>query len=434
MIVMNDLNKVTNCTQKNLILLYVEDELETRESYIEVLQEYSNEIYVTNDGIEGLELYKKHNPDIVISGIEIPGMNGIEMSKAIKQIDSQQPIIFTADAEHIESSYLLEAINMEAAGYILNPEDKEKLKTKIENITKDIMIRNENIRQKKVLQTILDNQSSLVILTDFDDILFASNSFLDFFDIKNIDEFFQRYESVLDMFIRHEDYLHADDKDEFISNFKAARAIRKVVLLLNKSFDPKAFHIHMDEVKDYSKPMYVVSLTNISIMQKINIETAYKAYTDSLTGVYNRLKFEEVFEFEFLQLKRYGNPISIALLDIDHFKKFNDTYGHLIGDEVLIMLAHSIQNNIRKSDLFARWGGEEFILLMTETDAEQAIIACEHLRYKIEELRHKTAGGITSSFGVTELLEDDTLESALKRCDDALYRAKANGRNRVEAG
>jgi diguanylate cyclase (GGDEF)-like protein len=96
------------------------------------------------------------------------------------------------------------------------------------------------------------------------------------------------------------------------------------------------------------------------------------------------------------------------------------------------MLARSIGKNIRVTDTFARWGGEEFVILLKETDAKTAVLLCQKLKDKIQELKHPSAGSITASFGVTEYMDGDTLESIFKRCDEALYKAKENGRNRVE--
>lgn len=157
-----------------------------------------------------------------------------------------------------------------------------------------------------------------------------------------------------------------------------------------------------------------------------------KAYFDSLTGVYNRHMFNEIFNDEFKRTQRYSHNLSLALIDIDNFKKFNDTYGHLIGDEVLIMVANILNKSIRNSDTFARWGGEEFVIVFVETSATKAKIIAEKLKDKIQELKHKEADSITASFGITQYMKDDTIESIFKRCDDALYLAKANGKNIVE--
>lgn len=166
--------------------------------------------------------------------------------------------------------------------------------------------------------------------------------------------------------------------------------------------------------------------------EQVNEKLTNKAYIDNLTGAFNRYKFEEIFNYEVHQFKRYKNQFCIAMIDIDHFKNFNDTYGHLIGDEVLIMLANESKKSLRLTDTFARWGGEEFLVLFSDTSLENSIISANKLRNKISSLEHKIAGHITASFGVSLIRETDTLQSVLKRCDDALYRAKSNGRNRVE--
>lgn len=166
--------------------------------------------------------------------------------------------------------------------------------------------------------------------------------------------------------------------------------------------------------------------------EQINATLTNKAYIDNLTGSYNRYKFEEVFNYELEQFRRYNHSFCIAMIDIDHFKKFNDTYGHLIGDEVLIMLANESKKTVRTTDTFARWGGEEFLILFSETTLEDSKLGANKLRKNISELEHKIAGHITASFGVSQIKKDDTLDDILQRCDDALYRAKDNGRNRVE--
>ncbi|MEA2018001.1 MAG: GGDEF domain-containing protein, partial [Campylobacterota bacterium] len=120
------------------------------------------------------------------------------------------------------------------------------------------------------------------------------------------------------------------------------------------------------------------------------------------------------------------------IIDIDKFKNFNDTYGHLIGDEVLITMAQTVKTHVRETDTFARWGGEEFVILFKNTSIKNAKIVSEYIKDRIEENEHKIAGKITASFGLTQYKENDTIETIFKRCDDALYVAKENGRNRVE--
>lgn len=154
--------------------------------------------------------------------------------------------------------------------------------------------------------------------------------------------------------------------------------------------------------------------------------------TDRLTGLANRLKFDESLLSSIDRAKRYKAGLSVIMFDIDHFKKINDTYGHLCGDDVLKIIAKIGKESIRKSDFIARWGGEEFIILQPDIPANEAQTLAERLRQAIESHNFEKAGRITASFGVTHFKEDDTDESFIKRVDDALYLAKENGKNRVE--
>jgi diguanylate cyclase (GGDEF)-like protein len=294
---------------KTIKILYVEDEDDVREGYSRALRRVTESLFSAENGLIGLELYKEHKPDIVISDIKMPIMDGIEMTKAIKKIDEDANIVFTT--AHSESAYLLEAIELHADSYLLKPVQKKSIISVVEKLTKRILLERENEELKK--------------------------------------------------------------------------------------------------------------------------ELSKMAYTDNLTKVYNRHKFEEIFRYELTQIKRHDYPLSIAILDIDLFKKFNDKYGHIIGDEILVMLADTMQKNIRETDVFARWGGEEFVLLFNNANLENAVKLANNFRKIIQNTQHSSAGNVTASFGLTEYKKGDTLESMLKRADIALYEAKENGRNCVRS-
>lgn len=160
------------------------------------------------------------------------------------------------------------------------------------------------------------------------------------------------------------------------------------------------------------------------------------AFNDSLTGIFNRCYFFNQFDSELSRVKRYGGALSLILLDIDHFKNVNDSYGHDVGDLVLVEVAKHLNDTIRHSDLLARIGGEEFAVLAQETELDIAVELAERLRLAVRQpmyLRqpeHKIS--VTISLGVTQLtMPDDDAQQAYKRADQALYRAKNSGRNRV---
>jgi len=155
------------------------------------------------------------------------------------------------------------------------------------------------------------------------------------------------------------------------------------------------------------------------------------AIIDNLTQIYNRHKLNEIIEKELERVKRYKIDNVIVMLDIDHFKIVNDTYGHDVGDIVLKFLSQTILHSIRKVDTFGRWGGEEFILVLSHVDIAQAVKKVELIRKKIEESLIDGKYKITISMGVTQFKQDDTNTQLLKRVDDALYEAKESGRNKI---
>ncbi|MDA3909607.1 MAG: GGDEF domain-containing protein, partial [Sulfurimonas sp.] len=154
------------------------------------------------------------------------------------------------------------------------------------------------------------------------------------------------------------------------------------------------------------------------------------AFFDALTGIYNRRKFNELLLTEYKRAKRYKRDLCGVFFDIDHFKKINDTYGHDIGDIVLQDLSKLVQSHVRETDFFARWGGEEFIILLPETNIDKALISAEHIRQDIGENIFTKVGHFTVSIGVTQLKGQEQLRTFLKRLDNALYKAKQEGRNR----
>lgn len=159
------------------------------------------------------------------------------------------------------------------------------------------------------------------------------------------------------------------------------------------------------------------------------------AVTDSLTGANNRRFWMRRGREEFLRSQRYGSPLSMMMIDIDHFKKVNDTHGHQMGDEVLKELVRVCQGAMRQTDIFGRYGGEEFAVLLTNTNAENALRAAENLRAMLAELKVPADQGplsVTVSIGVSGLAStDNSLDDLILRADQALYQAKESGRNRV---
>jgi diguanylate cyclase (GGDEF)-like protein len=160
------------------------------------------------------------------------------------------------------------------------------------------------------------------------------------------------------------------------------------------------------------------------------------AYTDPLTQANNRASFDHLIQREVSLAARYGKSLAILFLDIDHFKAINDNHGHDCGDITLAAVAKSIKKSMRNSDVLFRYGGEEFVVLLSETNLAGAELVAERIRRSIEShtLSYDMSTlKVTASLGVSALRADDTVDTFVKRADEAMYKAKNNGRNRVES-
>lgn len=163
----------------------------------------------------------------------------------------------------------------------------------------------------------------------------------------------------------------------------------------------------------------------------LNQQIQHIATVDQLTGIYNRHKFEQLLILEMERSKRFGQQLSLIIIDIDNFKIVNDTYGHDCGDEVLNHLVKIVQENIRQIDVFARWGGEEFLILSPGTDFENIQLLAEKLRLAVEQTEFPKVTSITISQGVATFEKEDRFDDLFKRADQGLYWAKKHGRNQV---
>jgi diguanylate cyclase len=179
------------------------------------------------------------------------------------------------------------------------------------------------------------------------------------------------------------------------------------------------------------------SRDDIAALQRDLDEVRRESMLDPLTKIFNRKSFDEGLLKAFTEANDIGTPLCLMLLDIDHFKRFNDTWGHQTGDQVLRLVAMTLKSNIKGKDMAARYGGEEFAAVLPETDLEGAIIVADNIRKAIqakELLKRSTnekLGRITASFGVAMFKKGDTPGSLIERADRCLYAAKHAGRNRV---
>ncbi|MEW8511478.1 MAG: diguanylate cyclase [Candidatus Thiodiazotropha sp.] len=171
-----------------------------------------------------------------------------------------------------------------------------------------------------------------------------------------------------------------------------------------------------------------------SVLQEMNRLLQQQAYTDQLTGCFNRRRWLELGTLGVERVGRYGNPLSLLMLDLDHFKAVNDRFGHSAGDEVLRRFAHMLQQMVRKFDVVGRLGGEEFSILLPQTPLDRALVLAERIRASMQMMKFRFSGQevtVTVSIGVSEYKSKQPLKDFLQQADDALYEAKRKGRNQV---
>jgi diguanylate cyclase (GGDEF)-like protein len=280
--------------------------------------------------------------------------------------------------------------------------------------------------QEMYNQTVLDAIPSPVIVTDGHQLIAANQTFLAYLHYDSVSDFQNEHECICEYFEEGNtgDYLLSmrDNQrwTEYIMNNPFINHKAKITI------DDKTtiFDVKLSLLQYKEESRYVVIFTDISSIQSISM-------TDPLTGVANRLHFTMVYTHVINVARRDKTPLGVIFFDIDHFKWINDKYGHLAGDKVLIHIAALVKERLRKSDIIARWGGEEFIILLPATSLEETSQVAETLRGAIEAEMFDEIGKMTCSFGVAVLGDDESDDDLLKRADEFLYQAKTAGRNRV---
>lgn len=280
--------------------------------------------------------------------------------------------------------------------------------------------------QERYINTILDSQQNIVIVTDGFEIIYANRPFFDYLGVDTLKTFKREHACICE-------YFESDESGQYLMP-TIEGMVWTEYLLLNESQEKQAkmtvdgktsiFTVTSKKMDYKGKIRHVVVFTDITRLNEL-------ATLDVLTGVANRFQFDKVLDYSITLSQRNGRALSIMLIDIDHFKAVNDTYGHLVGDEVLKKLAKILTDGIRKSDLIARWGGEEFVVLLPDSELISSVKLAESLRIKVAESDFTPVEKMTCSIGIVQWNEGDTPDQLLKRVDEKLYVAKESGRNRV---
>ena len=286
---------------------------------------------------------------------------------------------------------------------------------------------------KKTLENVLDYSGTLFLLSNNTEIVHANKALLHFLGLNSVEELKEQYRCMMDIFEEEENYFSPKNpnaecegcdcistlaEEDILGVIKHAPSGQKRVMKLNLNKLPN--------------DNYIISMTDVTEMEEESKRFQYQANHDKLTGAYNRSYLDFIYQKHLDDFRENGSICSFILLDIDDFKQINDNYGHLTGDRILILLSNAINHKIRHDDVFVRWGGEEFLILLPHTSNENAMTTAEILRHEISKIDIGIDCCITSSFGVTECQKGDTREILFKRLDEALYEAKNAGKDCVK--
>jgi diguanylate cyclase (GGDEF)-like protein len=361
-------------------------------------------------------------------------MTGTELINNIRKIKPSVKVIYF-DNQH-ENETFANMIKSGADEYINKPIKELQFHEAIENLIEEINKEKNLEANHQLITSILNAQDNILMVYDNNVLTFCNDAFLNFFYVDSVETFKQVHSSMDEVFMHQHGFFNKSllkENESWLDYMAKETAENRVVIMIRRvDFEPRAFVVKVSPLPPY-KNKKLVSFTDIT---EITIETKkneYNAIYDNLTKIYNRSKFNELLDEKIKLSKRYNLPLSVILFDIDFFKIINDTFGHLGGDKVLTELAELINNNIRNTDVFARWGGEEFIIIAPLTPLKDAKRFAEKLRVIIEKHDFEDAGSITCSFGVTQYVINETEHKLLARTDKALYEAKNNGRNIVVA-
>ncbi len=281
------------------------------------------------------------------------------------------------------------------------------------------------------LYKFIDTQDNIVILTNGKNIEFANKKFFNFLGFKNIEEYKINHKCISDLFIEDDKFFNlsfVNENENWVNIIQTLSHRKRVVAIKGIDGITYAFSVTINKFED---AIYIVSFTDISETMLANLELEQKVLRDKLTNAYNREFFENNYKRLIETFENDEMYFGLGMIDIDNFKKINDTFGHDIGDKILVTLVSNIEKSSRNDDILIRWGGEEFIMILKVSSENGLKIALENLRKIIENSKIDNLPKITCSFGGTLYEKNEPINNTIKRADEALYMAKAAGRNKV---
>jgi diguanylate cyclase len=286
--------------------------------------------------------------------------------------------------------------------------------------------------RQRYYNKIINTSANIILLSRKNKIIEVNKTFFKYFyKCANIEEFLEKYTCLCDFFEIEEGYLGSNLEEKTWMEYLYAHKDQKHKVKMT-IYEKQYYFLVSVSLIDEKRDVYSLIFTDISDQEKTKKALELLTINDALTNAGNRRYFDQKLEEHITLTQRYKYPFSFMIFDIDFFKKINDTYGHDVGDKVLIEFSNLIRENLRQADIFARIGGEEFAVLLPATTNDKAYILAQKLRTLIEEYPGITP--ITTSIGLIQYEKGDDPKTMFQRADYALYKAKETGRNKVILG
>ncbi len=410
---------------KKATVIIVDDEAINVEVVAGLLGDEYN-IKVAFDGEQAIRVIEKVRPDLILLDIHMPKLDGYGVARILREDPDLREIPFIFLTAKQDSDSIVEGFRLGATDYITKPFKKEELLVRVANHIKVKQLQNKLNESNRMMQHYLEIIDRYVITLETDvrgNIVKASNAYCKLSGYTK-DEIAAKEASIFSAKEKPKDFY-----PEFIETLSMGGVWNGELGCSTR--DNRPFWLNMTILPKYGCEKRLEGFTAIAtdITDKKYIEIL--AEQDPLTKLYNRGKLDCFLEEKIAAAQDGGKQFCVMIVDVDHFKSVNDEYGHQVGDSVLKQFARILQSKIDLRDILGRWGGEEFVIILSDLGAEQARGVAERIRHNIEGFDFDTVGTKTASFGVTDYRSGDTLSTLIKRADDALYRAKNEGRNRV---
>lgn len=412
-------------------ILVVDDNRINQKVLARVLEANGYEISFADDGPQALAVVAQRQPDLILLDVQMPTMDGFEVCRRLKADEKTRdvPVVFITATDTVEGK--VKGFNVGASDYIPRPLQMPEVLARVGN---QLMLQRLKKNAEEETQRVKKILASLPIpywISRIEDatILEMNAKACSALDVAPEDV--SKYKAT-DFYKKPE--LRPKLLENILRNNLATNEEIEIVTRTGNHFTTLFSAARM---KLADEDVLFVTFNDISERKAMELALEKAATTDYLTGLLNRRAFIEKADEERRRADRNQHPICMLMIDIDHFKKINDTYGHDVGDDALKELVKLVGHNLRVSDAFGRLGGEEFALMLPETDLEGALILAERIRERVEENEMVLANGdvvkMTVSSGLGEWRHGMKYDEIIKLIDERLYEAKRTGRNRVVA-